>query len=332
MKSDERILFVTSNHPEIKGFVKLLAEGLPEWKIKITGYRASTLLFALKKFEIIHFFLPPGNHSPLWLGRKSRNLRILQTITSCPVEPGQYKRSVFGDRVIVFSDSERQQLLSYIPSAFVEVVPPCIRLEPADQLKGPAEIRKEYDAQSNLLVIALNDFNDHQHFSAFLYTAREYQRRGGFRFVIPAYRQDKQTVGWRSKLQQIVQQEKLTLTTLLEDKKDIHSLIRSADLALYIERTRPEFGLSPYVEEALCAGTPVISYNVPPVNEVIGNLQKQWLANTNEDFSRISRDLLKENAQLEQMSTDVARYAKSVFSVENVAAKYRQLYNTILSK
>jgi glycosyltransferase involved in cell wall biosynthesis len=212
------------------------------------------------------------------------------------------------------------------------VVLPCARIPSIDQLKPPSTVRQAYDVQDRLLVVALNDFSDQKHFTTFLYTAREYQRRGGFRFLIPVYRKDKETIRWRDRLKQIVEQEKLTSTTLLQEGEDIHSLIDSADFTIFADRNPRGFGFPLLVSEALHAGKPVLCFQPGSVSEFVSGFNRNWVCHENEDFSRISKDLAKQAPHLEQISTELARFSRAHLSAQAVLAKYRQLYNSAGSR
>jgi glycosyltransferase involved in cell wall biosynthesis len=323
MESKPKILFVYPfANAEAKTFVESLAAGMGDVRFSDTGF--STLFLQLKKFDIVHFFLPATRKPPFGVFRKGPKTRSFQTILNSPEK--SYKKLIFTDHMVVFSKQERSAILEEYPEATVVVIPPCTQM--VANYEPSTAIREKYDAQDRLLVIALNDFSDQAHFTAFLYTVREYNRRGGFRFVIPVYRQDKQSLLWRSRLAEAIQKEKLHATTMLDAPVDVHSLIDAADFTLLMDK-RPthEFGFPLLVVEALCAGKPVLCYNVPPVNEIVSSFRKDWIANVNEDFSRMSRDLLKEAPRLEQISTDLSRFAQSKMSVKNVAQSYWQLYN-----
>jgi len=316
---------------DAKAFVESLAQGLDS-DIKLSDSGLNTLFLQQKKFDIVHFFLPATSKSPLGVPKKGSNTLVLQTIFNLPREPEAYRKVVFADRVVVFSEQESSAIRQQIPETAVHVIPPCNQSPSVTKLEPAAAIREKYDVQNRLLVIALNDFCDQQHFTAFLYTVREYNRRGGFRFVIPLYRQDKQSILWRNRLAEAIQKEKLHSTILLNALVDVHSLIDAADFTLFMDK-RPDraFGFPLITVEALCAGKPVLCYNVPPVNEVVAAFRKDWIASVNEDFSRMSRDLLKETSRLEQISTELARFARSKMSVDSVAQSYEQLYNPRLS-
>jgi hypothetical protein len=328
MESRPKVLFVYPfANAEAKTFVESLAQGLDS-DIKLSDSGLTTLFLQMKNFDIVHFFLPATSKAPFGVSRKRSKTHVFQTILN--LSEGAYKKVVFAEQVVVFSDQERSAIRQQIPEASVSVIPPCTQM--VANLEPSAAIREQYDVQDRLLAIALNDFSDQAHFTAFLYTVREYNRRGGFRFVIPLYRQDKQSMLWRNRLAEAIQKEKLHATILLDAPVDVHSLIDAADFTLLLDK-RParDFGFPLLVVEALCAGKPVLCYDVPPVNEVVGAFRKDWIASVNEDFSRMSRDLLKEASRLEQISTDLARFARSKMSVETVSQSYKQLYNSALS-
>lgn len=280
----------------------------------------------------MHFFMPGSVSDSRKLARKGMKTKVVQTLISVPENSEDFKSLIFGDHVVTFCETDQQTIQKELPNAPVDVIPPCAAQPLATTLRSPAEVRSKYNVDDRLLVVALTDFSDHSHFSAFLYTAREYQRKEGFRFLLPLYKEDKESLRWRDSLRKIVDQENLTRTSFVDHSEDYHSLIDSSDFCLSISKTRNhsfEFPLN--VVEALCAGKPVICYNTAPVNEFIAAFRKDWIANTNEDYSRISRDLLKQSSQLEQVSTELARFARAKLSVETVASRYQELYKSLLS-
>ncbi|MCI0417114.1 glycosyltransferase [bacterium] len=330
MESKPKILFVCPfSNTDAKTFVETLAQAI-DWDIKLSDSGLSALFLQLRKFDIVHFFLPATGKSHLGISGKGSN--SFQTIFNLPQDSKAYRKSIFADRVVVFSQQESDAIRQQIPGTSVDVILPCVRSRPFANLEPANRIREKYDVMDRLLVVALNDFSDQQHFTAFLYTVREYNRRGGFRFVVPLYRQDKRSMLWRNRLAEAIQKEKLHSTILLDAPADIPSLMNAADFTLFMDK-RPErpFGFPMITAEALCTGKPVLCYNVPPVNEIVSAFRKDWIASVNEDFSRISRDLLKESPHLEQISTELARFARSKMSAEAVGENYKQLYNSRLS-
>jgi glycosyltransferase involved in cell wall biosynthesis len=183
-----------------------------------------------------------------------------------------------------------------------------------------------------MLVLALCDVSSKQHFDSFLYICRELNRREVFRFLIPRFQRDKETGLWRERLQSSIQQEKLHCASLLEDTSDLHSLIDSTDIAVLPSRHRDiDFRFFLFALEALCAGKPVLSFDVEPVSGVLRELHPQWIAQNTEDFVRIASDIRKQEANLEQFSTELARSARNRFGMEKTVARYEQLYHRLLA-
>ncbi len=326
-----KILFVCPRgYEEARLFAVSLSAGLKDLNIKITESGLTTRLFEIKKHDIVHFF-HPGAKKTQMPGSAGGKMKTVQTLVSSPDDLKGYGKILFGDHIVTFSNQEHARIKQHMPDAKVSVIGPCVSTPAITSLQPSAVVREKYQTGEKLLVVALNDFRDQEHFSIFLYTAREYQRREGFRFLIPAYRQDRQSVQWRNRLKAIIEQEKLSCTTLLDSADGIHSLIDSADLALYISKRRdPEFEFPLRVVEALCAGKPVIPFDTLPVSEAIALFNKNWIARAAEDYSRISRDILKQALKIEEISTEVARYARARFSVDKVAEQYRSIYKSLL--
>ena len=334
MTTGKKILFVCPfGNREAKAFAESLAEGLEGWNIKLSDSGLTTFLFETGKYDIAHFFLP-ASKTPFYRAiRKGSRTKVIQTMINLPAKPEDYRQAVFADCVVTFSEQERKAILQQMPRTLVHTIPPCRSPQRFENLEAPHSIRERYAVQDRLFVVALNDFNDQEHFTTFLYTVREYQRRGGFRLLIPLYHRDRRSLLWREKLQNAIVQENLGATTLLQTEVDVDSLIEAADMTLLIDkRKNRSFSFPLTAILALCSGKPVITHNLPPVDEIIAEFREDWLVKAYEDFSRISRDLLKQAASLEQISTDLARFARARLSVESVAERYKNLYNSMLSR
>lgn len=333
MEPQAKILFVCPfENAEAKAFVDSLAQGLKHWNIQVSDSGLRTFLFEAKKFDVAHFFLPVSGRAAHRAVRKGSKTKIVQTLLNTPADADKYKKSILGNHVVTFSEQEKTRIQKQFPDVSADVILPCAARPPVEKLESASSIRERYDVRDRLFAVALNDFSDQKHFTTFLYTVREYQRRGGYRFVIPLYSQDRKSLLWRQRLKNAIVQEKLSATTLLDVPVDLHSLIDATDVTLYIDkRQEREFSFPLRVVEALCAGKPLISYNIPPVSEIVGAFRKEWLAIEYEDFSRISRDLHKHAGDLEQISTELARFARARMSVEKVAERYKNLYNSLFS-
>jgi len=312
----KKLLYVCpAGQNEARTFAETLAPALPEFEIKISDAGFTTLFFELKKHDLIHFF----TGAP-----KKGAIPSVQTLVNAA------EARSYADIVVTFCDSDHELIPKGIRK---ETILPCAPQSAKIATEATSEVRAKYGVEDRLLVVALSDFADHDHFSAFLYAAREYQRRGGFRFLLPLYNQDKETLSWRDSFRKMVEQERLTLTSFVEAPVDYHSLIDASDFCIHVSKNRKqEFEFPLNVAEAFCAGKPVVCYNTPPLNEFVAGFKKEWIAHTNEDYSRISRDIAKQSLQLEQISTELARYARSRLSVEMVSEQHRKLYNSLLQK
>ena len=324
----KKILFVCPfQNAEAKKFVESLAGGLVHLTPKIKDANVGSFWFDPSNYDLVHYFLPASAPLLTRTIRKGAQTKIVQTIIN---EGPGLNKSIFADAVVTFSDQQRHTINQKKQVKSITILP-CLRMDEGKR-GTPVSIREKYSVNDRLLAVALNDFKDQQHFSAFLYTAREYQRRGGFRFLLPLYSKDRQSLTWRSKLQHSITHERLSATTLVDESADLHSLIGASDLTLLIDkRTDREFGFPLAAIESISAGKPLIAFDVSPVNEIVAAFQNDWIARAYEDFSRISRDLARQAPELEQISTEFARFARTKMSIESVSQQHEQLYNSLLS-
>jgi hypothetical protein len=199
VESKRKILLVRpAGVSEAGALIQSLANALTDWEIQVSDAGLTTVLFELKKYDIAHFFMPASTSSSTRFAKKGSKTKIIQTFTSGVENPSEYKNLIFGDCVVTFCDADKIAIQARHPGVPVETILPCS--PQVSLLQSPAELRSKFNVGERLLVVSLSDFPDHSHFSAFLYTAREYQRRDGFRFLLPLYNKDKESLRWRDSL------------------------------------------------------------------------------------------------------------------------------------
>src|SRR5207249_5133637 len=130
--------------------------------------------------------------------------------------------------------------------------------------------------------------------------------------------------------------EKLNAVSILKGEEDLHSLIDGSDLTVSITRNRDikdgclEFPLR--AVEALLRGKPLLCFVQSPISEIVRQFKSNWVTKNTEDFVRESRDIQKEEKRLEEISTELARFARSQFDPSVVASAYEEIYNRLLRK
>ncbi len=326
MTHNARILFVVPANEQCNLFAQTLKNGMPDRDITITSAGLTATLFEMRKYDVVHIFSTGS-------GRKfSGKNRIIHTIVGQPEKPERY-RSFLGSHVVTFSQAAKSAMQTHAPGIPVEVIPPCTMLADPVSLEPPSELRREFAVGERMLVVALSDVSSRKEFDAFLYVAREYNRREMFRFLIPRYKTDRETSLWRKRLQNSIELERLGSTTLLEDTLRLHSWIDSSDFCVFFNREpEREFEFPLHVLEAMLRGKPVLSFNLPPVNEYVRETGASLVCNNIEDVARESKEFLRMLGQMEERSTEVARYARSRFGTDTVAAQYKDLYNRVLGQ
>lgn len=322
-----KVLFIYDSKVEAaKSFVESLRQALSDFDIQTVPSGVSALLQA-RKYPIVHVFAPATSRNATL--KKGAGRYVIQTMLA-PARPSEIQSVIFGDTVVVFSKQDQAAIKESSPKTDVHCIPPSVSLLPATSLTPANKIREKYDVRERLLALALNDVCDEQHFDAFLYIMREYNRRDGFRLLMPNYNRDKQTLLWRKRVQETIHNEKLSSTILLDASTDLHSLIDGCDVVIDTRKQRDrEFDFPLSAMEALMRGKPLLCFNIPPLNEALHSYRPLWVCNTNEDYVRESKDLLKEARNLEQIGTDIARLARDRYGAEAVAKAYRNLYMTV---
>lgn len=325
MTQNARILFVVpAGNEQCNLFAQTLKNGMPDRDITITPAGLTATLFEMRKYDVVHIFSTGS-------GRKSLGKnRIIHTIVDQPKKPERY-RSFLGSHVVTFSQTAKSAVQTHAPGIPVEVIPPCTMLADPVSLEPPSELRREFAVGERMLVVALGDISSRKEFDAFLYVAREYNRREMFRFLIPRYKTDKETSLWRERLRNSIELEKLATTTLLEDASRLHSWIDSSDFCVFLNREpEREFEFPLRVLEAMLRGKPVLAFNLPPINEYVRETGASFVCNNIEDVTRESKDLQRLQTQMEERCTEIARSARSRFGTDAVATQYKDLYNRVL--
>jgi hypothetical protein len=334
MKRNGDILYIfDADNEACVLFVTALRNALPDWNITMDQGGVGTLLFDLRKYDVAHFFVTGNSKAPKLINQVKGKTKLVQTLLSRPPNAADYSNLVFADHCIVFSEKMKSDLEKQFPGREVNKIPPCIALPDVNLLQPASQVREQFEVEDRIMAVALSDVSSKSQFESFVYVVREFNRRGGFRFLIPSFRKDKQTTNWRSQLQERIDQEKLHATRLLNDDVDFHSILDTSDISLYLDKDpRPTFDVPIEVLEAISFGKPVLCFNVPPLNEVLSDLQPQWISNNVEDIVREAKDIRKQAAQLEQTTTEIARMARNKFGVDQVAAQHRELYERILAE
>jgi glycosyltransferase involved in cell wall biosynthesis len=120
-------------------------------------------------------------------------------------------------------------------------------------------------------------------------------------------------------------EETIKLLGNLDEQEKIKLLSRAEAL---IHLGYPEgFGL--VIIEALATGTPVISYNLPPINEIIKNNVHGILV-SKDDIASLARALIHFRA--ENFNPDVLRAKAAEYDLEQTARKFHKLYSALLNK
>ncbi|MCI0606415.1 hypothetical protein L0156_25810 [bacterium] len=322
------LVYPPDNEP-CKIFAQALQESLTGWQASACEAKVKTLLLDSRKADLLHFLLPPGNKLLPLAKKIAAGKRSIHTVVASPRKNQKYSEILCAARAVVFTQAEKTEVERTAPGTSVSVIAPCKSFPSENSLQPAAHLRERHQVGDRLLVVALTDITNRPVFDAFLYISREYNRRGGFRFLIPRYDHGKETNLWRGRLQETIRQEKLDAVTILEES-DIQLFLPGADFALHLEReTNSKFGFSLPAIDFLLLGKPVFCFNQPALNEVIYKFQPRWVANNIEDVIRASRDLRKDQSSLPQIAVDLARYAKEIFSPENVASRYHEIYHQV---
>ncbi len=326
------ILFVhdPKNEPG-KAFVQTLQKTIrgPEITLKEAGM--TTLFLDVKKYSLVHFFLSASSKFASLVKKTKGKSKTIQTILSIPEKPEDYPGLVFADHAIVFSNQEKAEMEKYMPGTSVDSILPCLELPPVSERKSTMQVRAELSPGNQMLIVAFGELTNQKDFTSLLYILREYQRRGVFRVLLLLINETAETKTWKERLTYSIDKEKLTAVSFLNESFDVFSLIDSSDLVLYLSRTRnAHFSFPVKVLQALSLGKPLLCYNVLPVSEALRGFQPAWVCQNTEDVIRVSVDIQKQAAHLEQISTEVAQYARSRLSPESVSSQYQEIYNRLL--
>jgi glycosyltransferase involved in cell wall biosynthesis len=332
MRTDARILYLYD--PQIEAsriFADHLRSHLPGWDITIESPKLTTFLFEARKYNIVHLFFPLTSTKSSQFARKlAGKTKVIQTAIAIPEHVQKLDFSV--DALIVSCEYDKKRIQQIRPDLNIQVIPPAVVLPDVNQLQHSREIKDKFEVGERTFAVALNDVSNKQHFDSFLYVIREFNRRGEFRFIVPQLKTDPETMKRRKELQKQIDAERLHSTTLLQEDFDMHSLLDSADIALHLSKSRDDhFDFPLTIVEASLIGKPVLCFDVSPYNEFISAFRKNWTFSTIEEMLSVARDIHRRSLDLEQLSTELARHARSVFSIERVTSLYRTAYQNILS-
>jgi glycosyltransferase involved in cell wall biosynthesis len=334
MRKEARILYIYDSEIESsRVLAEQLRSGLTGWDITITDAKFTTLLFEARKYNVVHLFLPLASSKASQFVRKlAGKTKVVQTAIAVP-QLEDFNKNFGLERLIVFCESDHQRILELHPEMQVEVIPPTVILPDVNHLQHSGEIKNKFEVGERLLAVALNDVSTRQHFDSFLYVIREFNRRGEFRLIVPRFKTNLETLKWRKELQNQIDNERLHSTTLLQEDSNLHSLIDSADFTIHLRKDRDQYFDFPLsIVESCLIGKPVLCFNIPPFNEFISRFHKNWAFNNIEEMINEARDLQRTAINLEQLSTELARYARTTLSLDRIASMYRKVYEGIFER
>ncbi|NAY89103.1 MAG: glycosyltransferase, partial [Desulfurococcales archaeon] len=130
-------------------------------------------------------------------------------------------------------------------------------------------------------------------------------------------------------LEQKIREENLEDTVKLlgnVDEQEKLELLARAEALIHLGY--PEgFGL--VIIEALATGTPVIAYDLPPINEIIKN-NVHGILISKDDIASLARALIQFRA--ENFNPDVLRAKAAEYDLEQTARKFHKLYSALLNE
>jgi glycosyltransferase involved in cell wall biosynthesis len=333
MATNANILFVFDpKNSAGKSFVQALHQAMQDWQITLKETSHPSFLFDYKNYDLVHVFHSASSGLPALLNRAKGKTHTVQTVFTAPKKQDDYGKIICAEHSIVFSEQEKKAIQQVVSGAAVDCVLPCVELPPLAQRKPPGQVRSELGVGESLLSTGFAELTNQKDFLSVLYVVREYQRRGGFRLLLEILHPTRETKKWKERLLLSMDKEKLTATTLLNDSYDRFSTIDASDIVLHLTRQQDtQFSVPLIALQSLSLGKPLLCYNVSPVNEAIHGFRPEWVCQNTEDVVRISVDIGREAAHLEQISTEVARYARDRISPAALASRYQEIYNRLLN-
>src|SRR5687768_1711803 len=139
MRKDARVLFAYEpGNTSCKLHVDNLKEGLTGWDITISEATWTTRLFDLRNYNLVHLFHSPVPRAVRFL-RSATKAYTVQTILGPPERPEDYRHIVGADRVIVFTEADREAIRRTVSEAEVQAIVPCVKLPDMNLLEPPAQ-------------------------------------------------------------------------------------------------------------------------------------------------------------------------------------------------
>jgi hypothetical protein len=332
MRRDSKILYAYEPGNEAaKALAQSLEKAMPTLDIRLAEASLPGLISRLRSCEIAHFFASGAFRLSRIARRFNGQARLLQTLLTLPEDPDNCKKAVFSPSPIVLSAEQKQMLEQSVAGVAAHIIPPPAPMPDLNLLEPAGEIRQRLEIRDRLMILNLSDIRNDRDFEALIYVMRMYEQIGGVRLVLPFYHPDAATRAWRGRVLEIVTNERLGSTLVLPDASAIDSLVDSTDVAIHIQRGEHfQSCLPPLVLEALALGKPVLVFHRTPVGTLLSELNPRWACKSVEDFVGECRNFRSQMAQLEQIGTEVARFARSHFRAESIASQYRSFYERVL--
>ena len=332
------------------GFVEELPEDIEQISIYTNGdlhmkwsqrLRLLKLAPMVKKFDIVHFMLTPSklNAPGFKLFLSSKRAKTVQTIATLRedlLQPEDFKKILFADELITYSDYAKNKLISY---GFQNVtrIYPGIDLEKYQFQIKDDETLKRFNLNSNDFVVMFNGEYVRLGATDDIVSALPdlFKKIPNAKFVFANRIKDPKDVIKRDDVKKTLQElgiiDKVVFTDSYPDIQDMSKIYNMADVVVFPVRNMfGKFDVPLVVIESMACEKPVVISDLTILKEFANNENTAIIeaGNMQQFVSKIVE--LSKNAYLrDQLGMAGRKYVEENFDIKNVAMQYEQVYTKL---
>ena len=314
------------------------------WSIKVRLKILLDLLFNIRKYNIVHFFLMPRAYSKTFFKYLFgiARVKVVQNLHSEPINREKIDNIFFGDVVIVHS-KYREKQLKRAGITNVRIISPGIDLDKINQRSKLLNFRNIWNIRYEKVILYAGNYSNERDIDILLETIKviiadsmpvkfvlacRIKKEG---FLYPRIKKDE--FKNEAKLKRKIKELKIDKYVIfMRTVENIPAIIGASDLVIFPITERCEKADIPMVLlESMALGKPVLMSELHPYVEVLKYgggiaISNEYMSN----FSHTLKTLLLDEKLRQTIGEEGKLAVWEHFNIKNVAQSYEDLYCELL--
>ena len=286
--------------------------------------------------RITHFFFAPNRRAARAI-RAALGLRrrmTVQTVCSVPKDFRDWQRLLFADRVVVVSRATRDRFVDAgVPEDRLEVIPPGIRIPEQPTPAQKVDLKRQFGFDPDRpLVLYPGDYQFSRAADTFARAIASGQL-GNTTCVFACRVKQQASLVEEQRIRQLLREAGASNVHFYRHVDNFLQLLAASDVCLLpAESTFAKMDLPLVLIEALALGVPIVVADLPSLRELlIDDVGLAVQAGQPQAVTAAIHTLVGEPQQQILRVSRCRKVALEHFSIDQVAARYEQLYQRMLN-